>query len=94
MAQAVDLGADQLDQLALAAFLRTQVRAPRQQLGGALEPGQRIAQFVRQPGSVRLTVIATELRNAQGEVAFTIYPDDSSRFLAKKGKLPRILNWD
>ena len=43
----------------------------------------------RQPGSVRLTVIATELRNAQGEVAFTLYPDDPKRFLAKKGKLLR-----
>jgi uncharacterized protein (DUF2141 family) len=43
----------------------------------------------RLPGSVRLNVVATELRSTQGEVAFTIYPDDSSRFLAKKGKLLR-----
>lgn len=43
----------------------------------------------RQPGSVRLTVIATGLRNAEGEVAFTLYPDDPKRFLAKKGKLLR-----
>ncbi|WP_162139990.1 DUF2141 domain-containing protein [Sphingomonas sp. Mn802worker] len=43
----------------------------------------------RQPGSVRLNVVATGLRNTQGEVAFTIYPDDRSRFLAKKGKVLR-----
>ena len=42
-----------------------------------------------QTGSVRLTVVATDLRNAQGEVAITLYPDDSRRFLAKKGKLLR-----
>jgi uncharacterized protein (DUF2141 family) len=41
------------------------------------------------PGNVRLTVVATDLRNAQGEVAFTLYPDDAGRFLAKKGKLLR-----
>jgi uncharacterized protein (DUF2141 family) len=42
-----------------------------------------------QPGSVRLTVVATDLRNAEGEVAVTLYPDDSKRFLAKGGKLLR-----
>lgn len=42
------------------------------------------------PGQARLTVIATGLRNAGGEVAFTIYPDDKSRFLARHGKLLRV----
>ncbi len=42
-----------------------------------------------QKGSVRLTVVATELRNAQGQVAITLYPDNPRRFLAKKGKLLR-----
>jgi uncharacterized protein (DUF2141 family) len=40
-------------------------------------------------GMVRLTVEATGLRNAAGEVAFTLYPDVKSRFLAKGGKLLR-----
>lgn len=43
----------------------------------------------RQPGSLRLALVATGVRSAQGEVAFTLYPDDSRRFLAKKGKLLR-----
>jgi uncharacterized protein (DUF2141 family) len=41
-------------------------------------------------GKVRLTVTATAVRNAKGEVAFTVYPDDRRRFLAKGGKLLRI----
>ena len=40
-------------------------------------------------GTVRLTVAATGLRNAAGEVAVTVYPDDRRRFLAKGGKLAR-----
>ncbi|SOB87021.1 Uncharacterized conserved protein, DUF2141 family [Sphingomonas guangdongensis] len=40
-------------------------------------------------GKVRLTVAATTLRNAKGEVAVTVYPDDRKRFLAKGGKLLR-----
>ena len=40
-------------------------------------------------GAVRLTVSATDLRSADGEVAFTLYPDDKRRFLAKGGKLLR-----
>lgn len=40
-------------------------------------------------GKVRLTVSATTLRNAKGEVAVTLYPDDRKRFLAKGGKLLR-----
>jgi uncharacterized protein (DUF2141 family) len=42
------------------------------------------------PGHARLTVIATGLRHAGGEVAFTVYPDDKSRFLARHGKLLRV----
>lgn len=40
-------------------------------------------------GKARLTIVATQLRNAKGEVAFTVYPDDRRRFLAKGGKLLR-----
>lgn len=41
------------------------------------------------PGTARLVVEAVGLRNAAGEVAFTIYPDDKRRFLARGGKLLR-----
>ncbi len=37
--------------------------------------------------AVRLSVDATGLRNANGEVAFTLYGSDPKRFLAKHGKL-------
>lgn len=40
-------------------------------------------------GNAKLTVEATTMRNAVGEVAFTVYPDDKKRFLAKGGKLVR-----
>lgn len=40
-------------------------------------------------GKVKLEVAATNLRNASGEVAFTVYPDDSSRFLKGGAKLAR-----
>ncbi|WNO54066.1 DUF2141 domain-containing protein [Stakelama saccharophila] len=40
-------------------------------------------------GAVKLNVVASGLRDAKGEVAFTIYPDDRSRFLASHGKLLR-----
>lgn len=39
--------------------------------------------------AVQLVVVATEMRSKAGEVAFTIYPDNKSRFLAKGGKLLR-----
>lgn len=42
------------------------------------------------PGTTRLVVEAVGLRNARGEVAFTVYPDDARRFLAKGGKLLRV----
>ncbi len=40
-------------------------------------------------GNAKLVVEATALHNAVGEVAFTIYPDDKKRFLAKGAKLVR-----
>jgi uncharacterized protein (DUF2141 family) len=40
-------------------------------------------------GAVKLTVETSSLRAAQGEVAVTVYPDDSERFLAPHGKLLR-----
>lgn len=42
------------------------------------------------PGSTRLVVEAVGLRSGAGEVAFTVYPDDKRRFLAKGGKLARV----
>lgn len=41
------------------------------------------------PGTTRLVVEAAGVRNAVGEVAFTVYPDDRRRFLARGGKLMR-----
>ncbi|MBZ6378511.1 hypothetical protein B5C34_12515 [Pacificimonas flava] len=41
-------------------------------------------------GKAKLEIIATDLKNAEGEVAFTVYPDDRSRFLAGGGKLARV----
>ena len=41
-------------------------------------------------GKVRLSVTATEIRSARGDMVFTLYPDDSRRFLAKGGKLARV----
>lgn len=40
-------------------------------------------------GAVRLVAEATGVRAPRGEVAFTVYPDDKRRFLAKGGKLLR-----
>lgn len=42
------------------------------------------------PGAGMLTVEATGLRNAKGEVAFTVYANDPKKFLAKGGKLLRV----
>ena len=41
------------------------------------------------PGTTRLVVEAFGVRDGAGEVAFTVYPDDPRRFLAKGGKLAR-----
>jgi uncharacterized protein (DUF2141 family) len=40
-------------------------------------------------GAAKLVLEATTLHNRTGEVAFTVYPDDKSRFLSKGGKLTR-----
>lgn len=55
-------------------------------------PAQAAPSCVGEPGAgkVKLEVAATQLRNAQGEVAFTLYPDDSSRFLKGGAKLARV----
>ncbi|MFV0625287.1 DUF2141 domain-containing protein [Sphingomonas sp. ac-8] len=54
-------------------------------------PAQAAPSCVGEPGAgkVKLEVAATALRNAKGEVAFTVYPDDSSRFLKGGAKLAR-----
>ncbi len=40
-------------------------------------------------GNAKLVLEATAMHNAVGQVAFTVYPDDKSRFLSKGGKLVR-----
>lgn len=40
-------------------------------------------------GNAKLVLEATTMHNAIGEVAFTLYPDDKKRFLAKGAKLAR-----
>ncbi|MBM7406877.1 MULTISPECIES: DUF2141 domain-containing protein [Sphingomonas] len=54
-------------------------------------PAQAAPACVGTPGNgkVKLEVAATSLRSADGEVAFTVYPDDSSRFLKGGAKLAR-----
>ncbi len=47
------------------------------------------AQSCAGEGGVRLNVEVTSLRNARGQVAVTVYPNDPKRFLAKGGKLLR-----
>jgi uncharacterized protein (DUF2141 family) len=42
------------------------------------------------PGRIKLQVEATALRNGAGEVAFTVYGSDASKFLARGGKLLRV----
>ncbi|SEN10511.1 Uncharacterized conserved protein, DUF2141 family [Sphingomonas gellani] len=43
----------------------------------------------RVAGAVRLETVVTDVRNAHGEVAITIYANDPKKFLAKGGKLLR-----
>lgn len=45
---------------------------------------------VQGPGTVRVTVDVHNVRDAKGEVAMTVYPDQKRRFLAKGGKLARV----
>ncbi|MBW4331294.1 DUF2141 domain-containing protein [Stakelama sp. CBK3Z-3] len=40
-------------------------------------------------GAVKLTVVATDLKNSKGEVAFSIYPDSRSKFLASHAYIAR-----
>ena len=42
------------------------------------------------PSATKLTVQVTGVRAAKGLVAITLYPNDSSRFLAPHGKLARV----
>lgn len=42
------------------------------------------------PSRTRLHVQVTNVRAAQGQVAVTVYPDDSRRFMAPRGKLARV----
>lgn len=59
---------------------------------GVLIPSAAFAQNctgMKSATSVKLEVEATGLRNAKGEVAFTVYNDDPKRFMAPKGKLLR-----
>lgn len=41
-------------------------------------------------GRIRVTVEATGVRDARGEVAFTVYPDQRARFLKRGTKLARV----
>lgn len=60
-------------------------------LAAALPAGARAQDCVgpAAPGTTRLVVEAAGLRAAKGEVAFTVYPNDKRRFLARGGKLLR-----
>jgi len=42
---------------------------------------------VGRPGPIHINVVVEGLRSAQGLVAVTVYADDSSRFLARRGSL-------
>jgi uncharacterized protein (DUF2141 family) len=54
--------------------------------GAAAEPA---CQGAPGPGLAKLVVENTNLRNGDGEVQTTVYPDDASRFLARHGKVAR-----
>jgi uncharacterized protein (DUF2141 family) len=58
-------------------------------LGFATAPALAASACAGDPTDTRLTVEVSGLRSAKGEVAVTLYPDDSRRFLAPKGKLLR-----
>jgi uncharacterized protein (DUF2141 family) len=47
------------------------------------------AECAGEPSSTKLTVHVSGLRSAKGLMAVTLYPDESRRFLAPKGKLLR-----
>ncbi|MGN6376842.1 MAG: DUF2141 domain-containing protein [Sphingomonas sp.] len=60
-------------------------------LATAAAPARAASECVGDPGGdrVKLEIAATAVRDARGEVAFTVYPDDRQRFLAAHGKLAR-----
>ena len=61
--------------------------------GLALAPASALAQGCAGTpggGAAKLTTVATGVRAAKGEVAFTVYPDDRRRFLKGGAKLLRV----
>ena len=58
-------------------------------LGAFLAPQRAVAQeaCTGRPSPFRLFVIVENIRSVQGLIAVTLYADDSSRFLAKRGSL-------
>ena len=42
------------------------------------------------PGTAPLNVVVTSLKSGAGEVAVTVYPDDSRKFLTAKGRIFRV----
>ena len=58
-------------------------------LGLMAAPALAASACAGEPTDTKLTVEISGLRSAKGEVAVTLYPDDSKRFLAPKGKLAR-----
>ncbi len=57
---------------------------------GALPVAAQICTGEQSAGTVKLVTEATDLRNAKGEVAFTVYANDPNKFLARGGKLLRV----
>jgi uncharacterized protein (DUF2141 family) len=51
---------------------------------------EEVCEGQRGPTAAKLSIQTTGVRSSKGEVAFTIYPDDKRRFLAKGGKYARI----
>ncbi len=57
-------------------------------VAAALSPAGAIAQdCTGRPSATRLIVTVSNVRAAQGLIAVTLYADDSSRFLARRGSL-------
>lgn len=70
-------------------MLTSMLLAPLMVMAVAPAPAQEACQGRRAPGSVRLDLVATGLRSSAGEVAFSVYPDDSNRFLASRAYIAR-----
>jgi len=71
---------------ALAAFLAIPT-AVRTVPAGAASP---VPPCAGAAAEVRLHIHLSGIRNAKGEMAVTLYPDDPDRFLARKGKIARV----